>query len=329
MDKIKIVYAASNTYSAKLQLERFVAETIDKPYTIKLAAYKKSSPSNISIDWTLDCLYNMFRQGHISTDNQNFEIYYNHIKSFDPDLIISDLEYFTSHIANTLNTKLWQCSSSLINFALTKEEKHTLGLYNQFAILIYRNPVHYDRQVNMINNSDDNFIYSYLGDAKQLNIQEKYQWIRPYHLIGKKSKLSQHDIVGATIENNQNILKFLHKTSDSVLFSENYYEKYTNIISKELHNDEEYISNLYNSTFFVNGGQSSFLADAYYNKKFSFIIPDYNDLECIINSVVSDRYGLGRVIHDPDTCDLEIPNINILYDNDVKFLHERIDELCT
>ena len=58
MEKIKILYAAGNTSNSKIQLSRFLKAIADKPYTIKVAAYKNSSPS-IHIDWTLDYLLNI------------------------------------------------------------------------------------------------------------------------------------------------------------------------------------------------------------------------------------------------------------------------------
>ena len=137
---LKILYAAANNQNAKIQLSRFMEAIKGKPYIVKVAAYKKSSPE-MNIDWTLDCLLNIFEPEHISLDNDNFQTYYEQVKYFNPDLIISDLEYFTSYIANVLNITLWQCSSSIINFSLVGEYKYNLGIFKKYAYIFNKNPI--------------------------------------------------------------------------------------------------------------------------------------------------------------------------------------------
>ena len=70
---LKILYAAANNENAKIQLGRFIKAMEGKPYIVKVAAYKKSSP-RINIDWTLDCLLNILRPKHTSSNNINFDI---------------------------------------------------------------------------------------------------------------------------------------------------------------------------------------------------------------------------------------------------------------
>ena len=55
---------------------------------------------------------------------------------------------------------------------------------------------------------------------------------------------------------------------------------------------------------FVSSGQESLLADAYYNNKYSVIIPDFTDAECIISSMFDEKYKLGSIIYDRK----ELPN---------------------
>lgn len=328
MDKLKILYAASNSTSSKIQLERFLLSIKDKPYKIKIAAYRKSSP-NQSIDWTLDCLQNIFKPSHISLDNDNFETYFNQVKNYAPDLIISDLEYFTSHIASVLNIILWQCNSSLINFALTQNQKYNLGLFKQFYYLFHKIPLNNQRIMNMIDNSNCNFVYSHLGDATNLTIKDNFEWIRPYHTLGTSSIISKHNLVAGILQPNKKILNLLQKHSDSVIFTEDCNEEYSNITLKDLNNHDEYICNLNNSSLFVCAGQTNFLADAYYNGKFSLIMPDYNDIECVINSVSSEHEKLSKTIHDSteDIEDYKSLVINVNYNSDIKFLHERIESI--
>lgn len=329
MDKLKILYAASNSMNSRIQLERFIKAIENKPYQLKIAAYKKSS-SNVSIDWTLDCLLNIFKPDHISLENENFEIYFQQVKNFNPDLIISDLEYFTSYIANVLNITLWQCSSASINFALPQSQKHNLGLFKQFYYLFHKVPLNNQRIINMLDNSNCNFIYSHLGDTvADINIKDNFEWIRPYHTVGKRSIICQHNIIAGMIHPNKNIIRLLKNHNDSVVFSEDYNENYPNILLKDIKNHDEYTCNLHNSNLFICEGQTSFLADAFYNGKFSLIMTNYNDIECVINSVVSERFGYSKMIYE-DLKDIDeyfSESVTVNYNENIKLLHERIDLL--
>jgi hypothetical protein len=143
---MKILYAASENENAKIQLSRFLKAIEGKPHTIKVAAYKKSSPK-VNIDWTLDCLKNIFKPDLVSLDNDNLSIYFEQVKYYKPDLIISDLEPYTSHVANLLGITLWQCSSSMVNFALTNDYKYNLGVFKRYSYLFSKNPIHTQRLI--------------------------------------------------------------------------------------------------------------------------------------------------------------------------------------
>ena len=326
---MKILYAASNNENAKIQLARFMEAVKDKPYTVKVAAYKKSSPS-INIDWTLDCLLNVFKPEHITLDNDNLSTYYDQIKYYNPDLVISDLEFFTSHIANVLGKPIWQCSSSLLNFALTNNYKYDLGVFSQYAYLVSKNPQHIQRINNVLDNSDRTLLYSHFGDCQLApEVKPKFEWVRPYHRVGKTSIPCQHNIVAGMLGSNKKIIELLRQHPDSVCFTDFYYESYPNPQIKDIRNHEEYFCNLKNSNLFVNAGQASFLADAYYNSKYSVVLTNTEDLECVVNAAISEKLGLSKSIY-TITEDLK-PSMDIQVVSSLgeksKFLHERIEEL--
>lgn len=326
---MKILYAASNNENAKIQLSRFVRAMEGKPHTVKIAAYKKSSP-NINIDWTLDCLQNIFKPEHVNLDNDNFVTYYDQVRYYKPDLIISDLEFFTSHVANTLGTTLWQCSSSMVHFALSSDYKYNLGVFKGYAYLFNKNPQHIQRLINIMDNSSRNLLYSHFGDTRSPpKIKHQFEWVRPYHQVGKLSKPCQHNIVAGTLESNKRIIELLSSYPDSVCFSDFYHETYPNPAVKDIRNHEEYFCNLKNSNLFVNAGQTSFLADAFYNNKYSAVLVNAEDPECVVNSAISEKLGLSKSIY------RTTEDLSLLFDNQVnaslneagKFLHEKIEEL--
>jgi hypothetical protein len=325
---LKILYAAQNNVNSKIQLTRFLNAMCGTQHRIKIAAYKISSPQNVSIDWTLDCLQNMFKPEHVTLDNDNFITYYNQVKHYNPDLIISDMEYYTSEIANTLGTALWQCSSSMINFALTNEYKYNLGIFKRYAFLFNRNPLHSQRMINIQDNSNCNYVYSHFGDCQSPpSLKEGYEWIRPYHQVGKIRVPCQHNVVGGILGSNKPLISLLKRHADSVCFTDFQGETYANPMVKDIRNQEEYFCNLRNSNLFACAGQTSFLADAFYNSKHSVVLVNLEDPECVINSTISEKLGLSTSIYQPQE---ELPlaqPFEIVPSERIKFLHERIEEL--
>jgi hypothetical protein len=325
---LKILYAASNSYNAKLQLDRFLNAIEGKPFVVKLAAYKKSSP-NVNIDWTLDSLLNIYKPELISSDSENFAVYYDQIKSFNPDLIISDLEYFTSAIAVDLNITLWQCSSSMINYSVT--DKYNLGLFKKYAYVLNKNPVNTQRIVNLIDNSNCNFVYSHFCDTiNPPELKENFEWIRPYHQVGKRYIPCRHNVTAGILSQsiNKNLVSIISKHSDSVIFADLVNEKYSNVIIKDINNYQEYICNVFNSNLYMCQGYTNLLADAFYNQRYSIILPDYTEPECLINSVFSEKLETGKIYDKPsDIEDYMNYPVEINHNPKVKFLHERLEEL--
>lgn len=323
---IKIVYAASNSVSSKTQLERFIKSVDHTLFKIKIAAYKKSTP-NFQVDWTLDSLLDIINTNYTNLDSDNIKVYYEQIKSFNPDLIISDLEYYTSYIANVLNIPLWQCNSSLINFALDKKNKYNLGVFKNYSILLNKNPQQVQRIINILDNSEARLIYSHFGDVDNFpNIHDRYEWIRPYHHIGKKSILCKHNIIIASNSINKNILHKIKKQQDIVLFSCYVNEFYNNIKIKSIEDYNEYFCNLHNSNFFICDSQISFLADSFYNGKKSFFIPNYLNTESIINSTIAEKFNISKNIYDIDHFDNEETSVSLHLNPKIKFLHEKLLE---
>lgn len=324
---MKILYASQNNPSSKIQLARFLQAMQGKMHTIKVAAFKKSSPENIPIDWTLDCLQDIFKPDIISCNNDNYEIYFNQVKKYNPDLIISDMEYYTSQIAIDLNITLWQCSSALINFGLTNDYKYNLGAFKKYSFLLSKKSIENQRLLNIQDNSDKNYIYSHFGDcSNKPKIKSNYDWIKPYHQLGKISATCGHNIIGNMIGSNKKLLDLLCRYQDSICFTDFPHENYMSVIIKNIDNQEEYFCNIKNSDYFACSGETSFLADAYYNNKYSIVLTDLNNSECIMNSIISEKLQLSSSVYNSnENLDLsKCPNINSNSNN--KFLHEKIEE---
>jgi uncharacterized protein (TIGR00661 family) len=295
-------------------------------HNIKIAAYKLSSPKHVSINWTLDALLDIYHPERLSLDNDNLQIYYDQIKSFSPDLIISDLEYFTSYLASLLNVPLWQYSSSLLNYGLLN---NNIGLFKYYAHSLNRETEFNQRTLNLIANSNLNLIYSHFGDSSQApELKNNFQWVRPYHQVGRDSVPCQHYLVAGFSKANVQVVDILKHYSDSVVFMEAGAEKYQNVCVKDIDSEDEYYCNLKNCQYFVCQGQSSFLADAFYNGKFPLIYPDYQDTESIINSHLSKQLGLGQMMHGSENItELTGQREKPCYQDSIKYLHQKIETL--
>jgi uncharacterized protein (TIGR00661 family) len=326
---MKILYAASNNLNARIQLSRFMKAMEGSNHQIKVAAYIRSSPKDINIDWTLDACCNIYRPDLISLHSDNLSIYADQIKSFNPDLVISDLEYFTSYIVNDLNITLWQCSSSMINYALSRNEKYNLGLFKYYAHSLNRDTLNSQRTINIIDNSNYNFVYSHYGDMESPpELQTGFEWIRPYHQVAKSYVPCQHNITAVLTIPDKPLINVLKKHSDSVVFVEGVHERYRDVQIKDIRITDEYYCNLKNSPLFVCQGQTSFLADAFYNGKYSLIFPDYEDAESITNSQVSQKMGTGQIVSYTDDFTTFVPrDLTPMCSDSIKYLHERIEEL--
>jgi len=325
---MKILYAASNNQNAKIQLSRFLRAMEGSKHQVKIAAYKKSSPKNINIDWTLDALLNIYRPDLLSLQGDNLNIYFEQVKDYAPDLVISDLEYFTSSVAKELDINLWQCSSSLINYALVRNEKYNLGLFKFHAHALNRDTVHSQRMVNILDNSDRNFVYSHYGDMNEPpTLMDGFQWVRPYHQVAKDYVPCQHHITAAFSVPDKRVMAFLKKYPDSVAFVDDPKERYQNVQVKDIRIQDEYYCNLKNSALYICQGQTSFLADAFYNGKYALVFPDYEDAESITNSQLAQKIGIGRIMTFVDELPSASMEVEPVYTDSIKYLHEHIEEL--
>ena len=322
---MKILYAANNSLSSKLQLYRWLEN--NSGHTVKIAAYKKSSPLNVNIDWTLDCLLNLFNPDLISFDqNENVSIYMEAIKRYNPDLIISDLEIFTSSIAMELGIPVWQYSSQLLKYGLARKETYNSGIFSTYSYLFNRDPVFTQRVNNIIYNSEKNLVYSHFGDLEvPPQLKNNFEWARPYCGRFKKSATCHHTFITGSQNINYNIQQFIKQYEDTVSFCEaEYFSKI--IDQKSFYNTSEYYCNLYNSDFFVCESQVNFLSDAFYTFKKPIIDINYNDCDSLINGLLSLKFNLAHDLNNLKEIDINLEyNLDdVKFNTNIEYLHEKL-----
>jgi len=311
---LKILYAASSRAGAKLQLFRFLHNIQGYDIEIKIAGYRKLG---IYLDWTLDALNDILHPDLISIDNEIFEIYHQQIKAFNPDLIISDLEPYTSYAGQQLDITTWQVSPLLFRIG---REKPSMSYMNNYATLF--DFLQHDLYKNIIINSNKRFVYSYIGDLPNSpKLSEGYEWIRPYHCIGAKSIPCQHNLVAALHKTDKR-LKSLLGMEDTVVFA----DSSLNIASKSIYDMAEYGCNVKNAKRFISQGLTDLLSDAIYNNIAPIIVPDLFDAECALNSIYLDEIDGGLNSYDGQI-HKEPKEINLAYNENIGFLHNKIEAL--
>lgn len=317
---MKILYAAARRLGAIPQLNRILPALED--HTVKIAAYT-TGDCICPVDWTLDALLPILDPTIPRFDSHNFAIYCQQVEAFAPDLIISDLEPFTSLVAMELGIEIWQLSSILLIRGI--DEGYPLGIQKQYWATIEGRYDYRDWLNNVLFNADRKLIYSHFGDLGQLpTLKEGFEWVRPYHPIGKVSIPCQHNLIAISPNNDKILLEALKKYPDAVVFSNHPEEQYSNLLSKDLNNSTEYACNLRNAQLCVLDGQATYLADAFYNGQCPYIYPDFRDRESIINFAVSERLKTGSVIYDLTKPLEPKSSLPMTYQPNISLLHQLI-----
>lgn len=320
---MKILYAAGRRKGAEGQSSRILQVLRNEGHTLKLAAYGHNSNP---VDWNLETLYDVRSPKTILFEGSSFEIYYEQVKRYSPDLIISDLEIFTSHLATILNIPIIQISPKLLYEGMVNQGKEKSGIHKNYHYFsVFNQPAQYFK--NIIDNADGIFAYSHIGDLKNPpKLKERYEFVRPYHVLGQESIVARHESVAISSDNHRGLIYLISSFDDAVLFSDFSGEKFPRIVLKKATDINEYACNLRNCQYFINRGAEEHLADAFYNGKFSYIVPDFEDEEAIISSIINQNLSLAQVIYDP------LQGINPRtapkphYDCDIRFLHERLHD---
>jgi hypothetical protein len=308
---MRIIYAAANRIGSYYQLIRFLQSVKHQNHNIKIAAYKNSI-KDIDIDYTLDSLLNFSNPTQSISYNGNYNYYLNEIKRFSPDLIISDLEIYSSIIALELNIRLWQYSPILIYYALKNEIAYAIGVHKSYSYLINGSKNMAATIQYILRNSDKRLVLSHICDSTYADIiTNNYEWIRPNFLIGEGKEKTQRLAIFTKFQPNI-FNKFSNK--GTVIFSKSPY--------LDIDNEHLYKKYLERCSVIIGDGTSTFLADAFYNQKYYSSYPRYDDIECIIGSFIN-KYCQCGTIGNLDSNN-RLP-IQIQINNKVKFISNLLE----
>lgn len=179
---MRILYAAGNREGSYQQLKRYLPLFNKSEHQFQIAGFKKSL-KELSADYCLDALLNFRYHQESILFNGNFPYYQKEILKFKPDLIISDLEIYTSLIAIDNNIPLWQVSPALIYYGTV--EKFGIRKYNKK--LIKARPTHkYIKTI--LSNSKKKLIVSHLSDIENgPDLLPGFEWCRPEFKLNQEN----------------------------------------------------------------------------------------------------------------------------------------------
>ena len=291
---MKILYSAGNRSGADIQLFRFL-----KYYSgdIKIAAYVKSSQSLTHVDWTLDALdndlvvktYSYLTFGHkqappVSTEE--LKILIQDVKEYAPDLIICDMEPIMSHIAKTLNIRLWYCSPIHLQDGVLweKGQKRYAASMENIRIYLSRMP-----------EAERILVYSPFCDVvNRPKLREKYEWVSPYYF--QVPHAGQEENV-AIINDDSRISELSRLLNCLYSFQLRLFSRFShnlsNIDSASISDEESCKEILKEGGWLFTTGETSFVADAFYNGIKICISPNLKDPETLLNAMMLRIYKIG------------------------------------
>jgi uncharacterized protein (TIGR00661 family) len=324
----KLWYGANSFSNSKFQLERFL-NYLPKNVNIKIAGYNNLS---CNVDWNLNSLHSFRKEipcsgrgtydkiENIKFPNQNIKYYLETIDKFNPDLIISDCEFFTTYAGLILKIPVWQCSPMIGLYGLKDSmfNKPCFGSYgSKFRHWMY------SQMYNLVQSSEKRFVYSFFGDLDLVpDLLSGFEFIRPYHKLGIKKE--NINLLGLDINNNKNLVSLLKYNVGSKLYSNNL-DRYNNLENNNI--TKNYFNDLAGCDLCVSDGAMTFLADAFYNKKFSLIIPNINDIESVFIGLHSQIMNVSKILYSTkeDLTFYKEEQINPTY-NKINYLHEKLTE---
>ena len=183
---MRILYGSGNFIGSNIAAGRFV---LNAPgHDIQVAAHYRNHRYLKHIHWCLDALYttkvgdkNYFKENYGRPgpyiNHALADLIINDLLEWQPELVISDCEYFTAMVAKAFGIPLWYCSPLLQITGIVHEKGEISSKrFNQLKWYLESLP-----------DGDNYLIYSPLGDIKNRPLLKPgFQWIRPYSSMPKE-----------------------------------------------------------------------------------------------------------------------------------------------
>lgn len=185
---MKIVYACGNLNSANIRLQHFLNHT---DHDVKIAAYYNNHLK--TIHWTLDAVENIRDKSIeeiIDRNYKNFNILFDDISNFCPDIFIIDFEPICAKISDLLEIPYVCCSGMHLLDGVQWSGKKKFFTKEKEILDTFTNAV-------------EKFIYSPFGLLENSpDLLDGFSWILPYESNAKNIRPGLETINKNIIKNN-------------------------------------------------------------------------------------------------------------------------------
>lgn len=307
---MRILYGAGNFSGSNIRLGRFLKHCSRRQHDVRVAAYLRNHQYLDCIDWTLDAvrtkkpnpkarvadLFGGYDGEFPRVHLDRFSEMLAELTEWDPQLVISDAEPVTAHIAKAFCTRLWSCSP----LHLLDGVEWDIGHINRSAVIKRAR-----RQLASLPSSARKLVYSPFADLSMRPLlKDGYEWVTPY------TNPNDDGCLGERVEQNgfRFILQALHcgAWKPAVLTT----------------------------------GETSFVADAFYQGKIIAVSPHSWDAETVLNAILCEYFGVGRNLGEIGK-DISYSNNQLRLFQNSQFntdylskqkwgkLHEKVRDICT
>ena len=280
---MKILYAANDNLESCLQLNRFLINFPWDQHTLKVAGYS-GYDYLIDIDFNLNFVKSFYSKVSVTLNTDNYNIFCSQLDRFEPDLIISDLDKFSSNYAILNNVKLWQYSSNLLQYCLPHYWHLKLRIANRY---------NYEQMYSYIINNSDKILLPTLYDQFGLTLDNKVTLVNPLSFKGSEDKEIYNNCI-SLLENKRKYLKLAD--SKSVVFTTNTFEFFNNFKLKHLYSDINYYNNIHNSKAYVCDLYDDLIFDGLLNNKTINTFMNSYDHNCHIHYQILKKMGLVNLL---------------------------------
>lgn len=335
---MKFLYVADNSTSSSVQLSRFIKafyeSDILKRHELRIAAFSSSAPT-IGADYTMDSFLDFYETNLPLNERIGFNRLKDEIKIYAPHLIINDLDHHAAIIANQLNIPYWNVSSKLLYRAITDKVSKSLQINKKYFHYFRLNRTFHSFE-KVRGPAKFNFVYSYLCDSEfRPDLKPEYRWIRPYHVVSTVK--CDPKVVCTVLHNDKLFMSYAVTLGDAVLFSPFSYEKFNGVDGDTIPHfpaeSQEYADMISNCYLVLSHGETSLVADAFYNKKHCLVYSSPANMDTVLNGFFVQRQGIGEIVltrkntNQINYLDPEPYRLN--HDPNTYYLHEHLEKQCS
>ncbi|OPY23271.1 MAG: hypothetical protein A4E27_01551 [Methanobacterium sp. PtaU1.Bin242] len=229
--------------------------------------------------------------------NYNLHLMYNVAKTFKPDIIISDFEFYSNILSKILRIPLISLDNThVITQCDSKVSKEYLSdslIARSVVKSVLQRPRYY-----LINS----FFFPPVKNPKNVKM---FPPILRGSILRLKPTQEEHILVYQSTDSNLKLIDLLAGLDDEFIIYGFHKEEKKGNLTFKCFNEDEFFEDLSSARAVITNGGFTLISEALYLGKPVFSIPVKKHFEQILNAVYLERLKYGEFHEDPDKDDLE------------------------